>query len=134
MKQHIALFVASVLLLCGATMQASAQRQMLSPEEQTKRLTDSLSLNKDQSAKVLAIHQDVDKQRQEIFNANSGDRDAMRTAMRSLMDKTDTKIEALLTAKQKTRYEEMKATRMQRWQNRQQQPPPPDSDRWLLPT
>ena len=125
MKQRIALFVVSVLLLCGATMQASAQRQMISPEEQTKRLTDSLSLNKDQSAKVLAIYQDMDKQRQEIFNSNSEDREAMRTAMRSLMDKTDTKIEALLTAKQKTKYEEMKATRMQRWQNRQQQQPPP---------
>jgi periplasmic protein CpxP/Spy len=97
---------------------------MISPEEQAKRLTDSLSLSKDQSAKVLAIYQDVDKQRQEIFNANSEDRDAMRTAMRSLMDKTDAKIEALLTAKQKTKYAEMKATRMQRWQNRQQ--PPPD--------
>jgi hypothetical protein len=83
-----------------------------------------LSLNTDQAAKVLAIYQDVDTKRQEIFKSNSGDRDAMRTAMRDVMDKTDVKIEALLTAAQKTKYEEMKATRMQRWQNRQQQPPP----------
>ena len=53
------------------------------------------------------------------------DRDAMRSAMRDVMDKTDKDIEALLTAKQKTKYEAMKAERMQRWQNRQQQPPPP---------
>lgn len=124
MKHGIVLFAITALFLCGAAMQASAQRMMISPEEQTKRLTDSLSLSKDQSAKVLAIYQDVDKQRQEIFKSNSEDREAMRTAMRSVMDKTDTKIEALLTAKQKTKYEEMKATRMQRWQNRQQQPPP----------
>jgi Spy/CpxP family protein refolding chaperone len=124
MKRHIPLFLITALFLCGAIIQASAQRMMISPEEQTKRLTDSLSLSKDQSAKVLTIYQDVDKKRQEIFNSNSEDRDAMRAAMRDLMEKTDVKIEALLTAKQKSKYEEMKATRMQRWQNRQQQPPP----------
>lgn len=124
MKHRLTLLLFTALFLCGAALQASAQRQMMTPEEQTKRLTDSLSLSKDQSAKVLAIYQDLDKQRQEVFNSNSGDRETMRTTMRSLMDKTDTKIEALLTAKQKTKFEEMKATRMQRWQNRQQQPPP----------
>jgi len=114
MKRHIPLFLITALFLCGAIIQASAQRMMISPEEQTKRLTDSLSLSKDQSAKVLTIYQDVDKKRQEIFNSNSEDRDAMRAAMRDLMEKTDVKIEALLTAKQKSKYEEMKATRMQR--------------------
>lgn len=123
MKHRITLLFITGLFLCMAALQASAQRgPMMTPEERTKMLTDSLSLTKDQQPKVLKIYQESDKKRQEIFNSNSEDRDAMRTAMRGVMDKTDKDIEALLTAKQKTKYEEMKALRMQRWQNRQQQP------------
>lgn len=126
MKHRMTLLFITALFLCVAVLQASAQRPpMMTPEERTKQLTDSLSLTKDQQTKVLKIYQEVDKKREEIFNANSGDRDAMRSAMREVMDKTDKDIEALLTAKQKTKYEAMKAERMQRWQNRQQQPPQP---------
>ncbi len=125
MKHRISLFLITGLVLCMTVLQASAQRPpMMTPEERTKQLTDSLSLTKDQQPKVLKIYKESDQKRQEIFNSNSGDRDAMRSAMREVMDKTDKDIEALLTAKQKTKYEEMKAARMQRWQSRQQQPPP----------
>ncbi len=128
MKHKSMLLIITGLILCMAAVQVSAQRPpMPTPEERTKQLTDSLSLNKDQQAKVLKIYQEADQKRQEIFNSEE-DREAMRSAMREVMDKTDTHIEALLTAKQKTKYEEMKAQRMQRWQNRQQQPPPPPKD------
>ncbi len=123
MKQRMTLLLITGLLLCMAAFQASAQRQMPSAEDRAKALTDSLSLSKEQAAKVLAIYKDADAQRQEVFNANSGDRDAARQAMRGIMQKTDARIDSLLTEKQKTKYDEMKAARMQRWQNRQQQPP-----------
>lgn len=130
MKHRITLLLITGLFLCMAALQASAQRgPMMTPEQRTKMLTDSLSLDKGQQAKVLKIYQESDKKRQEIFNANSGDRDAMRSAMREVMDKSDKDIETLLTAKQKTKFEDMKAQRMQRWQNRQGPPrgnnPPP---------
>ena len=128
MKHKTALIIIAGLILCMAAVQASAQRPpMPTPEERTKQLTDSLSLNKDQQAKVLKIYQEADQKRQEIFNAEE-DREAMRSAMRGVMEKTDKSIEALLTETQKPKYEEMKAQRMQRWQNRQQPPPPPPKD------
>jgi Spy/CpxP family protein refolding chaperone len=131
MKHRMTLPFLTVLFLCMAVSQASAQRPpMMTPEERTKQLSDSLSLTMDQQTKVLKIYQEADKKREEIFSANSGDRDAMRSAMRGVMDTTDKAIEALLNAKQKTKYEAMKAERMQRWQNRQgppqgNNPPPP---------
>ena len=117
MKHGMSLLLITGLFFCMAALQASAQRHpMPTPEERTKQLTDSLALNKDQAAKVLAIYQDTDKKRQEIFNSNSEDRDTMRAAMRDLMDKTDKNIEAQLTVEQKAKYEEMKAQRMKRMQ------------------
>jgi Spy/CpxP family protein refolding chaperone len=125
MKHRISVILFTVMLLCMAALQASAQRPpMMTAEERTKLLADSLALDKDQQAKVLDLYKEADKKREEVFNANSGDRDAMRSAMREVMETTDKQIEALLTAKQKTKYDEMKIHRMQRWQNRQQQPPP----------
>jgi Spy/CpxP family protein refolding chaperone len=119
MKYRITLLFITLLLLCTAAFQASAQRgPMMTPEQRTKQLADSLGLTRDQQAKVLKIYQESDQKRQELFNANSGDREAMRSAMREVMDRTDKDIETLLTAKQKTKYEQMKAQRMQRWQNR----------------
>ncbi len=128
MKHRITLLLVTGLFLCMAALQASAQRQMPTPEERTKLLTDSLSLNKDQSAKTLKIYQESDQKRQEIFKSNSEDQGARREAMRDLMGKTDQKIEALLTATQKTKYDAMKVQRMQRWQNRQQPPPEKPKD------
>ncbi len=130
MKHRMTLLLITGLILCMAVLQGFAQRPpMMTPEERTKQLTDSLTLTKDQQAKILKIYQDADKKRQEIFNSDSGDRDAIRSAMREVMDKTDKEITALLTAKQKTKYEEMRAARMQRFQNRQRPPsgdnPPP---------
>lgn len=123
MKHRITLLLITGLFLCMAALQASAQRgPMMTPEQSTKHLTDSLSLTKDQQARVLKIYQETDKKRQELFNSNSGDRGAMRSAMREIMDKSDKQIETLLTAKQKTKFEEMKTQRMQRWQNRQGPP------------
>jgi Spy/CpxP family protein refolding chaperone len=131
MKHRITLVLIIGLLLCMGIMQAAAQRPpMMTPEERTKQLTDSLGLTKEQQPKVLKIFQDADKKRQELFNSNSGDRDAMRSAMREAMDKTNKEIATLLTAKQKATFEAMNARRMQRWQNRQgppqgDNPPPP---------
>ena len=124
MKHRITLFLIIGLLSCLTAIQASAQRQMPSAEDRTKALTDSLSLSKEQSAKVLMIFKDADAKRQEVFDSNSGDRDAQRQAMRGVMEKTDQRIDSLLTATQKTKYDAMKTARMQRWQNRQQPPPP----------
>lgn len=115
MKHRTMLLFVAALLLCMTAMQASAQRgMMMSPEERTKQLTDSLALNKEQSEKVLKVYQDTDKKRREMFEAGSQDRESRRESMRTLMNETNKKIEALLTEKQKTKFQDMMARRMQR--------------------
>ena len=106
------LFIAT-LLVCFSTSML-AQRQQLTPEQRTQRLKDTLALSEKQEASVLKIFQEADGERKAIFESNAGDRQAMMQAMRSLAEKTDGKIEALLTSDQKAKYEELKKQRQER--------------------
>jgi Spy/CpxP family protein refolding chaperone len=106
------IWLVAVLALCVGV--SYSQRQMMSPEDRTKQLTDSLSLSEDQSGKVLVILQAADVERKALFESSGGDRDAMRQAMRSLAEKTDAQIDSLLTEEQKVKYAEMKKRRQER--------------------
>jgi len=118
MKYRVLVLFAAGFLVLASVSSALAQRRQFSPEERAKRLKDSLALNDDQVAKVVKIYQDVDQQRKDLFSAGSDDRQARMQAMRSLMDTTDVKIEALLTDTQKTKYEDMKKQRQERGMRR----------------
>ena len=118
MKYRVLVVFAAGFLVLASVSSALAQRRQFSPEERAKRLKDSLALNDDQVAKVVKIYQDVDQQRKDLFSAGSDDRQARMQAMRSLMDTTDVKIEALLTDTQKTKYEDMKKQRQERGMRR----------------
>ncbi len=104
-----------LLLFTGA---ASAQMMRMTPEERADRLKDSLKLSAAQTEKVKAIYEDSQNAMQDIFQSNSGDREAMRTAMQEQMKKTDARIDSLLTKDQKVKYEEMIKNRPQ-WGRRQ---------------
>ncbi|HUI63718.1 MAG TPA: hypothetical protein VL126_02665 [Bacteroidota bacterium] len=115
-KTTLMLFVFSLLIVLSLCS-AQAQRMQLSAEQRAQRLKDTLALSDDQYGKLLTIFQEMDKKRQELISSGSDDREARMQAMRSLSDSTDTKIEALLTADQKTKYEDIKKQRMERMQN-----------------
>jgi len=115
-RPTLMLFVCSFLMVL-TVCSAQAQRMQMTAEQRAQRLKDTLALSDDQYGKVLTIYQDMDKKRQELFSSAGDDRDARMQAMRSLSDSTDTKIEALLTADQKTKYEDLKKQRMERMQN-----------------
>lgn len=121
-KPSLVLFFSALLIALGAST-GDAQRMQLTPEQRAQRLKDTLALNEDQYGKVLAIYQQMDKQRQELFSSGSDDRQARMQAMRSLADSTDAKIEVLLTPDQKTKYEDIKKQRMERGQNFRKRPP-----------
>jgi hypothetical protein len=108
----------SLLVVCaivsGLSFSTFAQGMRMTPEQRTQRLKDSLALNEAQVGKVLEIHKDLEKKRQDLFSSASDDRQARMQAMRTLMDSTDAKVERLLTPSQKTKYEEMKKQRQQR--------------------
>ena len=103
-----------VLFLGALASTASAQMMRISAEERTQQLKDSLSLNDEQVKKVLVIYKDTDEKRKEIFATGSEDRQLRTEAMRSLAEKTDAKIEEVLTPEQKVKYKELVKQREQR--------------------
>jgi len=114
MKYHLLLLFLALLFAGVSVSPVLAQRMRLSPEERTQQLKDTLGLNEEQAGKILAIYKDADKQRQQLFDTAPDDRDARMAAMRSLGEKTDAKIEALLTPEQKAKYQEIVKQRQQR--------------------
>jgi len=107
MRRYFLLFFAVALMMGIAASNASAQGTMrATPEERAKMLKDSLGLNDKQTGKVVIIFKSMSEKRQAVMDSLD-DRDARREAMMKLMSQTDEKIEALLTADQKVKYEVM---------------------------
>ena len=111
MTRVLKLIVVLLTVCVGSTY---AQRQMLSPEQRTLQLKDSLDLSEEQSAGVFAIFQQLETERKAIFESSAEDRQARMQAMRSLGERADTQIEELLTTGQKAKYAEMKKRRQER--------------------
>jgi protein CpxP len=112
--RYLMFVVVAIAFVAVCSQPARAQRMQMTAEQRTQRLKDSLNLSEDQTASVLKIYQEMDQQRKELFSSDSSDRESRMQAMRSMMEKTDEKIEALLTPEQKTKYDVMKQQRQQR--------------------
>ena len=115
--KHLAVSAIIMLLLLSAT-QAFAQIDSTRTLKRLEDLRTALSLTPDQTAKLKPIFFDVQAQGRKIREEYGDDREGARDAMREQMPKTDSKIEALLTADQKKKYEEYKKERMQRMMER----------------
>ncbi len=98
------MLVAFVVL---AAASAFAQPPRMSAEDRTKRLTEQLGLNEEQAKKVLAINKRSEEDMRAIFESAGDDRDAMRDKMRAHREKVVKEIQAVLTADQKVKYEEI---------------------------
>ena len=104
------MFVLSAALLASVVFfqsRSDAQFRRMSPDDRAAALKDSLGLDSNQVLKVKKIYQDAQAQMQTAMESNQGDRDAIRSAMTTINDKTDVSIKELLTADQKTKYEAM---------------------------
>jgi protein CpxP len=123
----------SIIMLFGAMVLFSgfvhSQPMRMTVEERVKSLKDTLALTDEQAEKVKKIYTDSDKQREKLFSDSDGDRDKMRESMMKMREDTDKKIESLLTADQKKKYDEIKKARQSRMRgNRGQQPPSPPKE------
>ncbi|MDP4291923.1 MAG: hypothetical protein Q8908_12640, partial [Bacteroidota bacterium] len=105
------LFVSMIalLLLIGSTVSAQNQQQRRTPEERAKMQAEAvktaLSLNDDQTAKVVTILIATSKKVDSLRTANQGgDRQAMMTAMKPINDARDAQIKAILTPDQATKF------------------------------
>ncbi|MEO8167512.1 MAG: hypothetical protein ABI623_04635 [bacterium] len=106
-----ALFLGVFIVIWMFMSSVVAQPQRLSASERANQLKDSLALTSAQTSAILKILQDSDNQRKELSESSSDDRQAMRESMRTLREKTDAKIEALLSKAQKEKFQAMKERR-----------------------
>ena len=109
--------IISLLLLAGAKIQAQGMAQRPDRVEQLKK---ELSLTNKQVEKVKDIYA---KSREEMMNAreeNMGDRDAMRKAFRDNTDKTNKKVEKVLTLAQKKKFDVLKKQWRKQMEKRKQ--------------
>jgi protein CpxP len=81
----------------------------MSPERQLEMMTTQLSLTPDQVTQVKAINDDTTKQTTALRGDSSLDQDARRAKMMDIRKASQTKIRALLTDDQKTKYDAMVA-------------------------
>jgi len=96
-------------------------RMRRSPEEQAKALQTQLKLTDDQTAKVTAIYTAQAKSRDSIMTASNGDRQAAFQAMRPLMEASNAKIKAILTADQVAAFDKYQAEMQERRRQMMQQ-------------
>ena len=127
-----------LLMICGllfATVAfANAQqgggrpgggRMMAAPEERVKQLDEKVKLTDDQKTKATAVYtaaaDEMKKMREEM--QGGGDRQAMMEKMQKMNAETDTKLNAIFTADQKTAYkvwqDQVKADREKAMKERQ---------------
>lgn len=102
------------LFLLGISAVSFAQgRQRMSPEERVKAMKESLKLTDDQAAKITAIYNAQMKSMDSLRNAG-GD---MRSQMRPMMQATNEKVKAILTADQAAAWQKEMDERRARMQN-----------------
>ena len=98
-------------------------------ERQLEMMTKQLSLTPDQVTQVKAIQADADKQMLALRDDTSTSRDDKRPKMMAIRQDSQTKIAAVLTPDQKSKWEAMQAKMRERREERQgangDVPPPP---------
>jgi periplasmic protein CpxP/Spy len=97
-----------------------AQPMRMSTEERVNILKDSLKLSDEQAAKITIILDQQSKEMTSVFEKYSDNRDSMRTAMQDIMQKSDKKINSILTKDQAKKYDVMQKERRERMGRRPQ--------------
>jgi periplasmic protein CpxP/Spy len=111
-------FIAALMFACLATAFAQApngQQPRMNPEEMAKGLTDRMTteikLNDKQKTEISAINLKYTKKTMEIFQANQGNWEVIRTKMEESRTLKNNEVKAVLTDEQYKLYEEF----MKKW-------------------
>jgi len=111
--KHLVVFAVMVLSVLSVS-QAFAQRDSARVLQRLDDLQKALSLTVDQTAQITPILFDAQAQGRKIREDYGEDREGARDAMREQAQKTDARIQALLTADQIKKYDEYKKERRQK--------------------
>jgi len=116
----ISLTIILAVIFAASTVNAQTKKERLESKQRIDQMVNTLkkelSLSKEQVAKVKEIVAENFKNAENDRENFEGDREAR---MKSRMERTqamDKKIESILTKDQKTKYEQYKKDRMQRFQ------------------
>lgn len=117
-----AIRAACVLFGLLAVVSTAFPQGRMDPTERAKMLKERLTLTDEQTIKVTDILTASQAEMQKLRDASGGDREAMRAGMQDLRRKTDAKITALLTEKQKKEFEKLRKEQeeqMRQWREQQ---------------
>jgi Spy/CpxP family protein refolding chaperone len=92
------------------------RRHIPDVDTQLQRLSKKLKLTDEQKPQVKTILEEQRNQMQKEMEASSGDPGANRDKMREIHENASSKIRALLTDDQKTKYDKLQAQRQARMQ------------------
>jgi len=106
------------VVLTTISLPILAQPIRVTPEEQTKRLKELLSLTDAQAAKVLKIYENSQEEMRKLFESGEEDRETMRQAMMTIMMNVDKQIDSLLAADQRKKFDQFRKERMSRMPRR----------------
>ena len=112
-----------LLMCCLATgisavsfAQSGGGSNRRTPEQQANQLKTSLSLNDDQTAKIKAIYEAQTKSLDSLRTASKGDMSVMSENFMPIMQSTQAKLKAVLTADQAAAYQKQLDERRSRMQ------------------
>lgn len=91
--------------------QGAGEQPSLSIDEQVRNLTEKLTLNADQQAKIRAILQEQQQQTQEAVGGNTLSREDKRSNVRRIGVTTSSRIRELLNDDQKVKFDQMEKER-----------------------
>lgn len=100
----------------GAPMHHGGMHGPMSPDQELSHLTKNLSLTSDQQTQIKPILQDRHDQMMQMHQDASMSRPDRMAKMKALDESSNTKLEAVLTGEQKTKYEKMIADRKEHMQ------------------
>ena len=92
-----------------------------SADREISALKERLKLTDEQVAQIQPILESFREQMQEMRENSGGDREQMRSQMRSIMQERDKKIEAVLTESQQKEYQKYIQERREEWGKRRGQ-------------
>jgi protein CpxP len=93
---------------------SGGRRGPMSVDDRLKQLTKDLNLTSDQQAKIKPVLEDEQKKMRDLWNDTSADRQTMRSKMQDIREDTNTRILAVLDAKQKEKFNKQEQERQQR--------------------
>ena len=110
----------AVIAVVMLSLSTFAQPQRLTPQERVKALTERLNLTKDQATQIEQIYIKAQDQMKQMNTDGKPD----RSAMRKMMQDTQTQVTNVLDDKQKVEFQKMQDERRQGMQNRKPGNPP----------